>query len=238
MPKFKGLRWKKNEFGRWFVVIYEVWVITIFDEKMIAAWFQQIIKIEPLGAHGWVFEILGGFENTCFFLWVFELTKIVPPLGSPQMYSLACDATRDVSVFRPLRVLFWACCVRAWVCAGALAYLSVECVNTSSQMIIHSAWSRPRMCSKPCNSTRPFFRRVSQVPSPRILVILSIIGAHSVSIRSYIGRVYVCVRACAWAFVYTMMLMRMGACVKLGLPVLYPGELGWSVWNWDCPVAQ
>ena len=42
----------KTKFGRSLVAINEVWVVTIFDEKLMAKWFQQIIKIEPLGAHG------------------------------------------------------------------------------------------------------------------------------------------------------------------------------------------
>ena len=41
----------KNEFGRRPVAIYEVWVVTVFDEKLMAKWFQQISKMEPLGAH-------------------------------------------------------------------------------------------------------------------------------------------------------------------------------------------
>ena len=58
----------KAEFGRWRVAIYEVWVVTIFDEKMMAKWFQQIIKIEPLGAHGWIVWDFGRFwKDVCFY---------------------------------------------------------------------------------------------------------------------------------------------------------------------------
>ena len=42
-------------------------MVTKFDEKWVPKWFQQVIKIEPLGAHVEFLKILRGFLKGCGF---------------------------------------------------------------------------------------------------------------------------------------------------------------------------
>ena len=64
IPKLKGLIWFQMSLAG-----YEICVVTKFNEQLMAKRFQTVIRIEPLGVHGWVFWDCERFWKDAFLDW-------------------------------------------------------------------------------------------------------------------------------------------------------------------------